>query len=76
MTFKKIVDTKNIDIPTDLKAVRKIINYHTEENISFELDTESYLYLKDKLNLVGKVYYPTMKRYANSILKMEELGIL
>jgi len=76
MTFKQIVDTKEIKIPTDLKAVRKIMNYHTEDNLSFELDKESYDYLKGKLNLVGRVYYPTMKRFANSILKMEKLGIL
>jgi len=76
MTFKQIVDTKKIKIPTDLKAIRKIMNYHTEDNLSFELDKASYDYLKDELNLVGRVYFPTMKKYANSILKMEQLGIL
>lgn len=71
MTFKQIFTNEGMQMPNKY-GFRRVQSFNSDKSIAFEFDDKSrdFLrnYLEDKLNIMGKIYEPTLKKIAENII--------
>lgn len=67
LTFKEIFIKEDMTMPNAF-GIARVQRANLNESVSFDLDEESRIFLKNNLPLTGKIYEPTMKKLAENIL--------
>lgn len=66
-TVKEIIITEGMEMPNNF-GIARVQRFNSNESVGFDLDDESRVFLKANLHLTGKVYEPTLKKFAENIL--------
>ena len=66
-TFKDIFISEKMEMP-DINGVKRVQNFNSNFSVEFILDDESRDFLKKHLPIVGVIYEPTLKKFAENII--------
>lgn len=66
-TFKEIFIKEGMTMPNAF-GIARVQRSNLNESVRFYLDHESKVFLRTHLPLTGKIYEPTMKKFAENIL--------
>lgn len=66
-TFKEIFIQEAMTMPNAF-GISRVQRSNLDESVSFVLDEDSRVFLRNNLPLAGKVYEPTLKKIAENIL--------
>lgn len=66
-TFKEIFIQEAMIMPNSF-GISRVQRSNLDESVSFVLDKDSRVFLRNNLPLTGKVYEPTLKKIAENVI--------
>ncbi|MFS9281601.1 hypothetical protein [Streptococcus oralis] len=66
-TFKDIFISEKMEMP-NINGVKRVQSCNFDSSVQFILDAESREFLKKHLPIVGVIYEPTLKKFAENII--------
>lgn len=66
-TFNDIFISEKMEMP-NINGVKRVQSFNSDISVDFILDDESRDFLKKNLPIVGVIYEPTLKKFAENII--------
>ena len=66
-TFKDIFISEKMEMP-NINGVKRVQNFNSNISVDFLFEDESRDFLKNHLPVVGVIYEPTLKKFAENII--------